>query len=59
MSGEVKGEQRTEGEALLLFLHLGAAAFHRAGATFGNDHLRAAFAAEIHFPELIGHKFSS
>ena len=41
----------------LLFLHLGTAALDRASATFGHDHLRAAFAAEVHFPELVGHEF--
>ena len=52
-----KREGRIDGRGSLLFLHLGAAALDRAGAAFSHDHLRAAFAAEIHFPELIGHEF--
>ncbi len=51
-----KGEGRIDGRGSLLFLHLGATALDRAGAAFGDDHLRAAFAAEIHLPELIGHE---
>ena len=46
----------TRREVVLLFLHLGAAALDRARAAFGDDHLRAAFAAEIHLPELVGHE---
>lgn len=40
---------------LLLLLHLLAAAFQRAGAAFGDDHLRATLGAQVHFPELVGH----
>ena len=40
----------------LLLLHLSATALDRAGAAFGDDHLRPTFAAEIHFPKLVGHE---
>lgn len=39
----------------LLLLHLPAAALDGASAAFGDDHLRAAGAAEIHFADLIRH----
>ena len=44
-------------EDMLLLLHFSAAALHRASATFGDDHLRTAGPAEIHFPELICHAY--
>jgi hypothetical protein len=42
--------------ASLLLFHRRSAAFDCAGAAFGNDHLRSAFAAEIELSELICHR---
>ena len=40
---------------LLLLLHILAAALECAAATFGDDDLRIALGADVHFPQLIGH----
>ena len=40
---------------LLLLLHLLTAALERAAAAFGDDDLRIALRADVHFPQLIGH----
>src|ERR1700685_3999190 len=56
---ETKGESganRTRAASLLLF-HLAAATLEFAGAALGNDYLRAAFAADVNFAELISHVF--
>jgi hypothetical protein len=37
--------------------HLAAATLEFAGAAFGNDYLRAAFAADVNFAELVSHVF--
>jgi hypothetical protein len=39
----------------LLFLHFCPTALDGAVTAFGNNHLRATFAAKVHLPELIGH----
>src|SRR5262249_397098 len=44
----------TPGRLLLLF-HRSAAALEAAGATLGDDHLRAALRANVDFSKLIGH----
>jgi hypothetical protein len=40
----------------LFLLHFAAATLDGTGATFGDNHLRAAFAAEVHLPDLICHE---
>ena len=42
--------------ALSFLLHFAAATLDGTGATFGDNHLRTAFAAEVHFPDLICHE---
>jgi hypothetical protein len=43
-------------ETVLFLLHFAAATLDGTGATFGDNHLRAAFAAEVHLPNLICHE---
>ena len=49
----VSGKKARRAE--LLLLHFTPATLYGAGSSFSHDHLRTAFAAEIHFPKLIGH----
>jgi hypothetical protein len=51
--------KRLEGDAKLaslFLLHFPAATLEGTVATFSDNHLRATFAAEVHFPDLIGHE---
>jgi hypothetical protein len=50
------GSNYTSMKASLFLFHRCSTAFDRAGATFGNDHLRPALAAEIEFSELVCHR---
>ena len=43
-------------ECVLFLLHFADATLDGPGATFGDNHLRAAFAAEVHLPDLICHE---
>jgi hypothetical protein len=43
-------------ENVLFLLHFAAATLDGTGATFGDNHLRAAFAAEVHLPDLVCHE---
>jgi hypothetical protein len=52
----VSGSNYTSEKVSLLLFHRCSTAFDRAGATFCNDHLRPALAAEIEFSELICHR---